>query len=81
VATKPQYSRAIDVQVLASKIRQLHGSVDSTDTVSEAIAKARELSLANDMILITGSLYVVGEARALFFSDSGRAGALSGLKG
>jgi hypothetical protein len=35
----------------------------------------------NDMILITGSLYVVGEARALYCSDSGRAGALSGLKG
>jgi len=38
----------------------------------------------DDLILITGSLYVAGEARAIFFSLSSRAnrtGALSGLKG
>jgi dihydrofolate synthase/folylpolyglutamate synthase len=80
VATKPQYSRAIDVDVLTAKIRELHSSVDGADTVPEAIARAREISSVNDLILVTGSLYVVGEARALYFSDSGRAGALSGLK-
>jgi dihydrofolate synthase/folylpolyglutamate synthase len=79
VATKPAYSRAMDVQMLASSIRPLHSTVDSAETVAGAIARAREIAAVDDLILITGSLYVVGEARALFYPD--RTSALSGLKG
>jgi len=81
IVTKPQYSRAMDVQALATEIGMLHGSVDSAETVALAISKAREISSPDDLILITGSLYVVGDARAVLCADAARPGALSGLKG
>jgi folylpolyglutamate synthase/dihydropteroate synthase len=71
----------MDVQVLASEIRELHSAVITTETVGHAIVKAREISTADDLILVTGSLYVVGDARAVIVQDAGRSQALSGLKG
>jgi dihydrofolate synthase/folylpolyglutamate synthase len=81
VATKPQYSRALDVLTLATEIRKLHASVEVAETLEKAIAQARTTALPDDLVLITGSLFVVGEARALFFPEADRTGALSGLKG
>ncbi len=81
VVTKPQYSRALNVAVLAAEIRKLHASVESTETVQEAIVRAQGLATADDLILVTGSLYVVGDARAHFFPDARPAQALTGLKG
>jgi len=81
IVTKPQYSRGMDVQVLASEIRNLHSAVATAETVGQAIAKAREISADDDLILVTGSLYVVGDARAVIVLDAGRSQALSGLKG
>jgi folylpolyglutamate synthase/dihydropteroate synthase len=71
----------MDVQVLASEIRNLHSAVATAETVGQAIAKAREISTDDDLILVTGSLYVVGDARAVIVLDAGRSQALSGLKG
>ncbi len=79
VVTKPQYSRALNVDVLAAEVRKLHASVESTETVREAIVRAQRLAAAGDLILVTGSLYVVGDARAHFFPDARPA--LTGLKG
>lgn len=84
VVTKPQYFRAMDDHLLAAEIAKLHSFVDRTDTVESALAKARMAASPDDLILITGSLYVVGEARTLFFSwlpGANCTGALSGLKG
>jgi dihydrofolate synthase/folylpolyglutamate synthase len=81
IVTRPQYSRAMDVQALASEIRRLHGTVVTAETVGDAITKAREAAAADDLILVTGSLYVVGDARAVLVQDAGRSQALSGLKG
>jgi dihydrofolate synthase/folylpolyglutamate synthase len=81
IVTRPQYSRAMDVQALASEIRELHSAVITTETVGHAIVKAGEISTADDLILVTGSLYVVGDARAVIVQDAGRSRALSGLKG
>jgi dihydrofolate synthase/folylpolyglutamate synthase len=84
VATKPQYFRAIDDHMLAAEIAKWHASVDRADTVQNAVAKARMTASPDDLILVTGSLYVVGEARALFAASlpgTKRTGALSGLKG
>jgi dihydrofolate synthase/folylpolyglutamate synthase len=81
VATKPRYSRAMDVPTLAVEIRKLHASVDTAETVEEAIAKAVAAAAPDDLVLITGSLYVVGDARAVFFPEPDRTGLLSGLKG
>jgi dihydrofolate synthase/folylpolyglutamate synthase len=81
VVTKPQYSRAMEVQKLASEIRKLHGFVATAETVSEAIAIARDEASPDDLVLITGSLYTVGDARAVFHPEAGLSGALTGLKG
>ncbi len=81
VATRPQYSRALDVFTLASEIRGLHRPVITTDTLPDAVVAARRCSSADDIILITGSLYVVGDARATLVGDEGGAPSLKGLKG
>jgi len=81
VVTKPQYSRALDVKVLAAEISRLHTKVSTAETVGEALSRAREIASVDDLILVTGSLYVVGDARSLFVAEGGRTGALADLKG
>lgn len=81
VVTKPQYSRAMDVRALATGIQKLHGSVETAETVAEAIAAAGKAASPDDLVLITGSLYVVGDARAQFHPEADGSGPLSGLKG
>jgi dihydrofolate synthase/folylpolyglutamate synthase len=81
VVTKPQYSRAMEVRVLATSIRKLHSSVETAETVGEAVTLARDKVSSDDLVLITGSLYVVGDARAAFQPESDPSGALTGLKG
>jgi dihydrofolate synthase/folylpolyglutamate synthase len=80
IVTKPQYSRAMEVRALASEIRRLHDSVLTAETVDEAVAMAVDKVSPEDLVLITGSLYVVGDARALFH-PAGLTGDLAGLKG
>ena len=81
LVTKPDYGRALNVDALAAEARQLHHAVDSAGSIAEAITTARERAMPGDLILITGSLYVVGDARSLFRQDAGDSRALSGLKG
>ena len=81
VVTRPQYARALDVQALAAEVRKLHGAVSAAETVGEAIQQAREGASRDDLILVTGSLYVVGDARALLVDCVGQTGLLTGLKG
>ena len=79
VVTKPHYGRALDVQLLAAEIGVFHRTVDSAETVAGAIGLARQGAAENDLILITGSLYTVGDARAVL--KAGASGPLQGLKG
>jgi folylpolyglutamate synthase/dihydropteroate synthase len=51
------------------------------ETVSKALSHARDIASPDDLILVTGSLYVVGDARALFIDDGSGSGALADLKG
>jgi len=81
VVTKPQYARALDVNTLAEEIGKIHSTINATATVAEAISCAKDGASRYDLIMVTGSLYVVGEARALFVPDSGATGKLAGLKG
>ncbi len=81
IVTKPHYARALDVAVLAGEVRQLHTQVATAETVAGAIARARADASPDDLILVTGSLYVVGEARAILAADADEDGVLIGLKG
>jgi dihydrofolate synthase/folylpolyglutamate synthase len=80
VVTRPNYSRALDSAALAAEISTLHGDVASTRSVAEALDLARREAAGDDLIIITGSLYTVGDARAEFRPAEGP-GMLRGLKG
>ena len=79
IVTKPHYSRALDVPSLAREIGTFHRTVHAAEHVAEAIDLARQGAAENDLILITGSLYTVGDARAVL--RPGASGPLQGLKG
>jgi dihydrofolate synthase / folylpolyglutamate synthase len=81
IVTRPEYSRAMDLEALAAEVRRTHGSARHAPTVSRAIEEARKKAGPRDLILVTGSLYVVGEAKAAFACEDRGRDALSGLKG
>ena len=56
--------RAADPQAIKELIRE-SDDVYLTDSVEEAIEKARSITDDNGLVLITGSLFVVGEARQI----------------
>ena len=72
ILTQPDNSRALD----ASELRRVvpdgfdQANVFVTNTVLGAIEKAREVSNGNDLILVTGSLYLVGEVRRIVGKDT-----------
>jgi dihydrofolate synthase/folylpolyglutamate synthase len=80
VVTRPNYSRALDTAALAAEISALHRDVSSTGSVADAIDLARREARGDDLIIITGSLYTVGDARAVLKPGDG-SGLLRGLKG
>ncbi len=81
IVTRAEYSRAMDLAELAAEVRTAHPSVETAETVGKAIAKARAEADPDDLVVITGSLYVVGEARAVIVECDRKGRALSGLKG
>ena len=56
-AAEPEFIQGQGVRVKGQ------GKIHLTKNVKEAIEKAREIAEAKDLILVTGSLFVVGEAR------------------
>ena len=67
ILTQPDNSRAMTADELAG-IASNHVDRDRcflTQTVTEAIGKADEIADADSIILITGSLYLVGEAKRI----------------
>lgn len=81
VVTRPHYSRALDSSRLGELVQQLHGSCSITEGVGEAIAEAKHRASVEDLIVITGSLYVVGDARAAILGNAGTSSPLGILKG
>ncbi|MEP7212441.1 MAG: folylpolyglutamate synthase/dihydrofolate synthase family protein [Acidobacteriota bacterium] len=67
ILTKPANSRAIGADQLAafSPKSVPANEIIKTDTVSEALRIAEILSSDNKIILVTGSLYLVGEAKRI----------------
>lgn len=71
VTCRPPSPRALDPEVVADAARELGAeSVTAVDDVSDALDLARELTPDDGQIVVTGSLYTVGLARALLRSDS-----------
>lgn len=62
--TAPNYYRATDTEMLAKEAKQYCNDVIEVEGVANAIDNAISASNEKDLILITGSLYTVGEARS-----------------
>lgn len=69
ITTRPDYKRALEPDKLKKKIETIMGSANNsvymTETVKEAIEMAKAFYRDGDLIIVTGSFYTVGEAKAL----------------
>ena len=66
IATCSQNPRSMAPSDIAEVVTTFGGTEDeviTTETVAEAIERARAIATEDDVICITGSIYVVGEAR------------------
>jgi dihydrofolate synthase/folylpolyglutamate synthase len=65
VACEPAWPRALPASEIAAASRASGADVEVEPRVDRALARGRDMAGANDAVLVSGSLYVVGEARAL----------------
>ena len=61
IATQSQWMKASPAERIAEAARALGANVEAVDNVPGAVARARELAGPDDMILVTGSFYTIGE--------------------
>ncbi len=62
--TRPEYSRAADPEILMKEAAPLGKRGEIVQTIPEALKRAKGRSGPGDVILVTGSLFTVGEAKA-----------------
>jgi dihydrofolate synthase/folylpolyglutamate synthase len=62
--TRPQYHRAADPEVLAAAASGFPGEKLLCPDIPAALAAARRAAGPDDLIVVTGSLFTVGEALA-----------------
>lgn len=65
ILTKPQIDRALEPETLYAVSKNLVKDIKIIPEVKEAINYALKTASATEVICITGSLYVVGEAKAM----------------
>lgn len=73
VLTRPREARALPPEVAARFVRGMGKRVEVVEKSERALARALALAGEDDLILVTGSLYLVGEARSRLAAP-GRAG-------
>ncbi len=64
IYTRPLYSRSAPAELLEFYGRKFHKSGEIVSDLKDAINRAGEVAKEEDLILITGSLFTVGEALA-----------------
>lgn len=69
ICTEPDWSRALPATELAFAAATLGISAEVVRRPDEALARARAVTAADDLIMVAGSLYVVGEVRAVIESS------------
>lgn len=72
VACEPPSPRALDPALVAGAARSLGAPAEVVADVAGAVARASEAASEEDLVLVTGSLYVVGEARRAILGHSAR---------
>jgi len=75
IFTRPHYFRAAKTANLARRAQPFHLEVLEEPEVAQAIERARSLAGPQDQVVVTGSLYTVGEALEYFEKLGERAGA------
>ena len=65
VACTPESPRAIRAPEVAAAAERLGLAAEAVSSVEDAVQRALAVASADDLVLITGSLYVVGPARAV----------------
>jgi dihydrofolate synthase/folylpolyglutamate synthase len=66
IITKARHSRAAAPESIKKELLRLGIAAIETDRLETALERARELAAEQDMIIVTGSLFLVGEALELF---------------
>jgi dihydrofolate synthase/folylpolyglutamate synthase len=64
VATAADFPRAVPADQIVAAAESMGVEAIAVDGVAHAVARARAIAGEDDVVLVTGSLYVVGEARA-----------------
>ena len=62
ILTRSRHMRAADPHSISDAFRRPDIIVETTDSVKQALSRARDLASEEDLICVTGSLFVVGEA-------------------
>jgi dihydrofolate synthase/folylpolyglutamate synthase len=62
-------NRGADPNTLAREVKKHSKNFMIVEDVKDAVEKALSLSKNNDLVLVTGSLFTVGEAREIWFKD------------
>ena len=73
VLTQAQHSRAMSSQELQVLLHERGGQAQTSETVSAALSMALDTAEPDDLVLVTGSLFVVAEARQAWAVLQGRA--------
>jgi dihydrofolate synthase/folylpolyglutamate synthase len=71
VLTQSHHSRATPPETLARMAAPFIYSIQSASSLLEAMMLSRQLAVTNDVICVTGSLYIAAEARELILSEQG----------
>jgi len=66
IYTRPVYSRAANPEVLVTEATGFKKPGEVVQLLTEALDKAREMADPRDLIVVSGSLFTVGEAMAYF---------------
>jgi dihydrofolate synthase/folylpolyglutamate synthase len=74
IFTQPQYFRAAATQDLARRAQPYGLKILQTPQVAQAVQQALSLAGPEDRVIITGSLYTVGEAKEYFMNWRGGPG-------
>jgi len=72
IYTRPVYSRAADPETLMEKAAPLGKPGEVAPLLKEALERAREIAEPEDLILVCGSLFTVGEAMSYLDPEANR---------
>jgi dihydrofolate synthase / folylpolyglutamate synthase len=72
ILTEPRQPRALSVEVLAGVTSHLAGRLEFRPDPEQALERALELAGPEDVVFITGSLYLVGDLRSSALRHTGR---------